>query len=158
MRGDVSGDLVVTVQIAEDERFERQGDDLYAVTSVDAIDAMLGTTVHIDGILAGEHIDVEIPAGCQYGQQVVVDAKGMPRLGSVGRGRLVVVANVTVPADLSQQDMAALRDIRDRRAGVGGSDEARPGGEQAATPDRESPNAGKDKAKRRRGPFRGKRR
>jgi glycosyltransferase involved in cell wall biosynthesis len=37
---------------------------------IDAIDAMLGTTVHIDGILADEHVDVEIPAGCQHGQQI----------------------------------------------------------------------------------------
>ena len=158
VRGDVSGDLVVTVQVAEHERFERQGDDLYAVTSVDAIDAMLGTTVHIDGILADEHIDVEVPAGCQYGQQIVTDEKGMPRLGSSGRGRLVVVANVTVPDNLSDEEMAALRTIRDRRAGVAESDEAPCEEDSQGASKRESSHAGKGKARRRRGPFGGKRR
>ena len=158
VRGDVSGDLVVTVQIAENERFERQGDDLYVVTNIDAIDAMLGATVRIDGVLADERIDVDIPAGCQYGQQIVTDAKGMPRLGAGGRGRLVVVVNVAVPRDLSEDDMAALRDMRDRRAGSSGADETRAAGEQGAASGRKSSNAGGDKDRRRRGPFRGKRR
>ena len=158
VRGDVSGDLVVTVQIAENERFERQGDDLYAVTNIDAIEAMLGTTVHIDGILADEHIDVEIPAGCQYGQQVVVDAKGMPRLGASGRGRLVVVTNVTVPDDLSEDDVAALRGIRDRRTGKGESVEASHEEDTEKSSQQESSHTGKGKAKRRRNPFRSKRR
>ena len=158
VRGDESGDLVVTVQIAEHERFERQGDDLYAVTYIDAIDAMLGTTVHMDGILADEHIDVEIPAGCQYGQQIVVGNKGMPRLGATGRGRLIAVVNVTTPDDLSEDDIATLREIRDRRAGASGANEARSEGTSQAASGRGSSSVGNDKAKRRRGPFRGKRR
>lgn len=158
VRGDESGDLVVTIQVAEDERFERQGDDLYAVRDVDAIDAMLGTTVHIDGILADEHVDVEIPAGCQHGQQIVVDAKGMPRLGASGRGRLVLVANVTVPTNLSEDDKAALRSIRERRDDLVGAEEPHHSEETQGASGTGSSNARKDKAKRRRGPFRGKRR
>lgn len=158
VRGDESGDLVVTVQVVENERFERQGDDLYAVTRIDAIDAMLGTTVRLDGILADEVIDVEIPAGCQYGQQIVVDGKGMPRLGASGRGRLVAVVNVTVPNDLSEDDLAALRDIRNHRSGDEGIDEPRGTGGAKSASDSESSKTDKGKARRRRGPFRGKHR
>ncbi len=158
VRGDVSGDLVVTVQIVEDERFERQGDDLYAAKRIDAIDAMLGTTVHMEGILANELIDVEVPAGCQYGQQIVVEGKGMPRLGATGRGRLVVVVNVTIPDDLFEEDVAVLQEIRRRHADVADVSEAQHDGDAPKVSKNEGSEPDKGKAKRRRGPFRGKRR
>ncbi len=115
VRGDASGDLVVTIHVLEDERFERQGDDLYAVMQVDAIDAMLGTTMAMDGIMPDERVEVVIPQGCQYGQRVTIAGMGMPRLGSSARGDLVVVVQVTIPNDLNKQDLELIRAMKSRR-------------------------------------------
>lgn len=52
IRGDAAGDLVARVDILPHERYERQGDDLFCRIDVDAFDAMLGTTITIDGIMA----------------------------------------------------------------------------------------------------------
>ena len=42
VRGDAAGDLVVRVDVAQGDRFVRQGDDLFCPLSVDAFEAMLG--------------------------------------------------------------------------------------------------------------------
>lgn len=117
LRGDRAGDLVVTVEVAEHERFERAGDDLVVRVDVDALEAIVGTTVEVDGILDGEVVAVKVPAGCQYGQQVSVAGKGMPRRGARGRGRLVAVVAVRTPDDLTAKELRDVRKlVRDRAA------------------------------------------
>ena len=111
MRGDASGNLVVSVEIIPDERFERQGDDLYCTVEVDALEAILGTTVHMDGILEGERVTVEVPAGCQFGQQIIVERRGMPRVGMIARGNLVAVVQVRTPTDLTKKQLLEVASI-----------------------------------------------
>ena len=45
--GAPAGDLYVEVEVAEDERFERDGTDLISVVAIPATEAMLGTTVTV---------------------------------------------------------------------------------------------------------------
>ena len=111
MRGDASGDLVARIDILGHERFERQGDDLFCRVDVDAFEAMLGTTVVIDGILEEEKVEVDVPAGCQHGEQVIVEGKGMPRLGSPARGNVIAIVYVRVPDDLSKGEAKKLADL-----------------------------------------------
>lgn len=115
VRGDTSGDLVVSVQVDADETFERQGDDLYCRISVDAFQAILGTTVEMDGVLEGERVKVEVPAGVQFGQQVEVSRHGMPRLNSKARGNLIAVVQTTTPTDLTAEQIEAVRRIAEQR-------------------------------------------
>ena len=111
IRGDRSGDLVVRIEVREDERFERQGDDLFCVEDVSALEAMCGCTLEVEGILEGETVEVKVPAGCQHAQHIEVEGHGMPRQGSSARGSLVVVVNIVVPLDLSKADLDFLRAI-----------------------------------------------
>ena len=76
---------------------------------------MLGCTMEIDGILPDEKVEVEVPSGCQYGQQIRIPRCGMPRQGSQARGSLIIVVRVTVPDDLAEEDEEALRGILERR-------------------------------------------
>lgn len=115
IRGDRSGDLVVRIEVREDERFERQGDDLFCVEDVSALEAMCGCTLEVDGILEGETVEVKVPAGCQHAQHIEVEGYGMPRQGSSARGSLVVVVNIVVPQDLSKADLDSLRAIATSR-------------------------------------------
>ncbi len=115
IRGDAAGDLVARVDILPHERYERQGDDLFCRIDVDAFDAMLGTTITIDGIMADEKVDVVVPAGCQYGQQVRAEGFGMPRMGSTARGSVIAIVNVVTPDDLSDAERAALQKLRTER-------------------------------------------
>ncbi|MDD5800719.1 MAG: molecular chaperone DnaJ [Coriobacteriales bacterium] len=117
VRGDTSGDLVVNIQVAQDERFQRQGDDLYTSVQVDSIQAMTGTTVTIDGVLKGERVDVEVPAGCQYGQEVHVERHGMPRANSHARGSLIAVIQVRTPTDLTPEQKALVHQLAESMHG-----------------------------------------
>ena len=115
IRGDASGDLVARIDIVQHQRYERQGDDLFCTVQIDAFEAMLGTTVTIDGIMAEEQVDIPIPAGCQYGQQVRVEGKGMPRLGTSARGSVIAVVDVRIPDDLSKAEIMRLSEMLEMR-------------------------------------------
>lgn len=123
LRGDTCGDLVVSVEIKPSERFERQGDDLYCTVKVDSLQAILGTSVTIDGVMADEKVKVDVPAGCQFGQQVVVERRGMPRMGMIARGNLVAVVQVETPTDLTKKQLLAIGAIEAER-GLGDAADA----------------------------------
>ncbi|MCI1665404.1 MAG: molecular chaperone DnaJ [Atopobiaceae bacterium] len=115
VRGDRSGDLVVRIEVTDDERFRRQGDDLFCVVDVTALEAMLGCVVEVEGIMDGESIELEIPAGCQNGQQILSGAHGMPRRGTSARGNLVAVVSVSVPDDLTPEQTKLIRQVASQR-------------------------------------------
>ena len=108
-RGAPSGDLIVSVQVAEHDRFQRSGDDLFCTVDVPMASAALGCTVEVAGILDDERVKVEIPAGTQFGDAITVDGYGMPCSGAPGtRGRLIVRAAVRVPEKLTGPQREAL--------------------------------------------------
>ena len=116
-RGAPAGDLIVTVLVEEDERFEREGDDLLCEAHVSIAQAALGCTIEVEGIKPDEVVTVEVPAGTQHGDVVTVTNRGMPRIGGGGsRGRLLVSIAVDVPKHLSSE----ARELLERYAEVTG--------------------------------------
>jgi molecular chaperone DnaJ len=103
------GDLYVEVQVAEDNRFHRDGEDLVSIVDVPATVAMLGTTVSIE-TLAGER-EVAVPPGSQGGTEVILRELGLPRLGGRARGHHRVVLNVVVPTNLSEEQRELARQL-----------------------------------------------
>jgi molecular chaperone DnaJ len=93
------GDLYVEVRVAEDERFQRDGDDLVSVIALPATEAMLGTTVSVP-TLDGER-EIEVPAGTQPGSQQILRGDGLPRLGGGRRGNQRVIFNVIEEGNLN---------------------------------------------------------
>ncbi len=96
-----SGDLYVQVNVAEDERFQREGSDLVSVVEIPATAAMLGTTVTVP-TLDGKR-DVEVKPGTQPGGREVLRGLGLPSLRGAARGDQHVFFNVVVPANLSEE-------------------------------------------------------
>jgi molecular chaperone DnaJ len=99
--GAPAGDLYVEVEVAEDERFQRDGTDLISVVSIPATEAMLGTTVTVPTL--DEEREIEVAAGTQPGHEEVLRGAGLPRLGARRRGNQRVIVNVIVPANLSEE-------------------------------------------------------
>jgi molecular chaperone DnaJ len=95
------GDLYVQVLVAEDERFERHGQELVTIVELPVTRAMLGGTVTVP-TLDGER-EIEVPAGAQPGEQIVIRGLGLPSLRGAARGDQHVVLDVYVPADLSKE-------------------------------------------------------
>ena len=98
-RNGPSGDLLVMIEIKEDDRFERQGDDLYFDVALSFSQAALGASMTIPTPLGEESITM--PAGIQAGTVLRLKGKGLPRLGQSGHGDLNVRVTLWTPEDLT---------------------------------------------------------
>ena len=112
--GAATGDLYVAVQIADDPRFERRGQHLVTVVHVPATRAMLGGTVQVP-TLEGE-TEVELPAGAQPGQAIVLEGNGLPSLRGGARGDQHVIVDVVVPTELTREQRKLAAEL-DRSLG-----------------------------------------
>jgi molecular chaperone DnaJ len=113
-RGGPPGDLIVVVRVREDERFLRDGDDLVTVLDVPFALAALGTTLDVP-TLDGD-VPLDVPAGTQPGETLLLRGRGMPRLGRGRPGDLRVVVNVAVPRRLSRRQRELLEELADTQA------------------------------------------
>ena len=108
-RGGPPGDLYVVVRVKEDERFLRDREDLITVVDVAAPFAALGTTIQVP-TLDGE-VPLEVPAGTQPGETIVMSGRGMPPVGRGRTGDLKVVVNVVIPRRLSRKQKELLEQL-----------------------------------------------
>ena len=104
--GGPPGDLYVLVHVKEDRRFVRDGDDLLTAVDVAAPLAALGTTVEVPTIDGPD--ELEIPAGTQPSETLVLRGAGMPSLRGRRHGDLRVVVNVITPRNLSAKQRKQL--------------------------------------------------
>jgi len=105
-RGGRRGDLLVVVEVEDDPRFERRGDDLILDFPVTFSQAALGADVEVPTIDGARTLSV--PAGIQSGQALRMRGFGMPRLRASGRGDQVVRIRVWTPTDLTGEQKEAL--------------------------------------------------
>jgi molecular chaperone DnaJ len=107
--GAPAGDVYVRVRIAPDERFVREGDDVYSTVEVTMVQAALGAKVSVP-TLDGE-TELCLDPGTPPGHVVVLRGKGMPELQGFGRGDQRVLVNVLVPQRLSDEQRRLLEEF-----------------------------------------------
>jgi molecular chaperone DnaJ len=112
-RGGQAGDLYVQIRVRDDPRFVRDGEQLVTVVDVAAPLAALGTTVQVPTI-DGVH-ELEIPAGTQPNETLMIRGEGIPPLRGRGRrrGDLRVVVNVVIPRHLKREQRELLQQLSD---------------------------------------------
>jgi molecular chaperone DnaJ len=110
--GGPAGDLLAAIEVVEDPRFERHGDDLVHNLAITFSQAALGARIEVPTIDGSA--ELEIPAGIQSGQALRLRGRGMPRLRSHGRGDQIVRVLVWTPTRLSSDQREAL----ERLAGI----------------------------------------
>jgi molecular chaperone DnaJ len=108
-RGGPSGDLLVMLDIKEDERFERQGDDLIYDLSLSFSQAALGG-VHEVPTPYGEE-SLKVPSGTQPETVLRIRHKGLPILGQDGRGDLLVRVHVWTPEQLTDEQERLFHEL-----------------------------------------------
>jgi molecular chaperone DnaJ len=111
-RGGPAGDLYVLIRVREDPRFVRDGDDLITAVDVSAPLAALGTTVEVPTVLE-ETVEVEVPAGTQAHETLIVRGAGMPALRGRRHGDLRVVVNVVTPRHLNREQRELYEQLAD---------------------------------------------
>src|SRR5438046_4791497 len=108
-RNGPAGDLIAVLDIAEDPRFERQGDDLIYDVPVSFTQAALGAEVGIPTPYGDTNL--AIAPGTQTGAVCRLRGKGLPRVGEGGRGDLHVRVHVWTPVKLTAEQRALLEQL-----------------------------------------------
>src|ERR671937_785643 len=107
--GGRSGDVYVEVRVRPDERFVREGNDVYCTVDLTITQAAVGATVPVP-TLEGE-VELTFEPGTQSGGIRVLRGKGLPVLQGFGRGNQRVLVNVVVPRQLTDEQRRLLEDF-----------------------------------------------
>lgn len=107
--GTRAGDVYVLVRVLPDERFVREGNDIFSTLDVSMTQAALGATLAVP-TLDGD-VDVELEPGTQPGDVRVLKGHGMPVLSGAGRGDHRVLVNVRVPRRLTPEQRSMLEEF-----------------------------------------------
>jgi molecular chaperone DnaJ len=97
------------LDLKEDERFERQGENLVYDLPLSFSQAALGGDFVIPSPLGEQR--VEVPAGTQTGTVLRIKGKGLPRLGGGGQGDLHVRVHVWTPEKLTAEQERLFREL-----------------------------------------------
>ncbi len=108
-RGGPRGDVLVVFDVADDPRFERDGEDLYTEVLVSYPQLVLGADIDVPTVTS--RVSVRIPAGTQSGQVVHLRGRGLPRVNSSGSGDLHVRVQLWTPDRVSREEEALLQQL-----------------------------------------------
>ena len=89
------GDLVITVRVEPDPRFERDGTDLRTELPLTLAEAVLGAEVPVPTPTGS--VKLRIRPNTQHGQEIRIKNRGLPKRGSSQKGDMVVTARVVLP-------------------------------------------------------------
>jgi DnaJ-class molecular chaperone len=110
--------LILTVRIAPDPRFERNGDDLSTVVEAPFYRAALGGEVEVPTPTGGR-LALSIPPGTRAGQRFRLTGQGMPRLGGSGRGDLYAEIRLNLPDQLTERERSLISELASLRGEPG---------------------------------------
>lgn len=106
-RGGPRGDILVILEVAEDPRFERDGDDLIHLLHVSFSQAALGAQIEVPTVSGSETLT--IAPGAQSGDVITLRGRGLPHLGGSSQGDQHVRLQVWTPTQLSDEQETLFR-------------------------------------------------
>ena len=106
----IDGDLIVRVRIQPHKFFKRDGMDLFYDHDVSMVNAALGCDILVPTLEGTEKLKVD--SGSQPNTIIKLRGKGVPRLGSRGRGDQYVRVVVKIPKKLNKHQKQLLDDFQ----------------------------------------------
>jgi molecular chaperone DnaJ len=107
--GGRAGDAYVEVRVRQDERFVREGNDVYSTVDLTVPQAALGATLSVPTLEGDEELTFE--PGTQPGEVRVLRGRGLPVLQGFGRGNQRVLVRVVVPRQLTEEQRRLLEEF-----------------------------------------------
>lgn len=106
--GGQAGDVVITVKVKPDTRFERRGADLITELPLTLAEATLGAEVPVP--MPTGSVKLRVRPNTQNGQEIRVPGRGLPKRGGSGKGDLVVRTRVVLPTldDTARDELAVV--------------------------------------------------
>ena len=107
--GGVPGDLLVLIEEEPDKELVRDGNDLIYNLNLTIPQAVLGVSTEIPTVDARAKIKIE--PGTQAGKVLRLRGKGVPDVNGYGRGDLLVVVNIPIPAKVNAEEKRLLEQL-----------------------------------------------
>lgn len=108
-RGGARGDVHAVFEVADDPRFERDGEDLYTEVLVTYPQLVFGVDTSIP-IVTGSVV-LSVPAGTQSGQIFHLRGRGLPRVNTSGTGDLHVRVQLWTPDRLTEKEEQIIQEL-----------------------------------------------
>ena len=111
--GGRSGDLYVTINVGEDNKFKREGNDLIYELDITYAQAALGDEVKIETFYGSEK--VKIHPESQNRKITRIKGKGFKDLNSRfgAAGDFLIILNVITPTNLTKREKELFRELRE---------------------------------------------
>jgi curved DNA-binding protein len=90
-----AGDLLIQVEVASSDEYERKGDNLYKTFDVPLKEALFGGKIAIQ--TPEKEVSLKVPQNTKNGQKFRLKGKGVPDRKTAMKGDLYLVANVVLP-------------------------------------------------------------
>ena len=107
--GGKNGDLFIKINIEDNKKFKLQGCDILTNVYISPWEAALGKNINIESI--EEKITLNIPAGIQSGEQIIIPNKGY-KDGQGGRGNLIAEIETVVPKQLTEEEKKLFEELQ----------------------------------------------
>ena len=112
--GGPNGDLYLTVKIAPNQVFQRDGNDLHCELPVELYTAVLGGKTQIN-TMKGK-VTVNIPKGTQNGKELRLRGLGMPIYAKKNEfGNMLIKINILLPEQLNEEELNLFRKLTSLR-------------------------------------------
>jgi molecular chaperone DnaJ len=108
-RGGPRGDVHVIFEVAEDQRFERDGEDLYTEILATYPQLVFGADINVPTVTGS--VVLSVPAGTQSGQIFHLRGRGLPRVNTSGTGDLHVRVQLWTPERLTEREEELIREL-----------------------------------------------
>jgi len=90
-----AGDLLIQVEVASSDEYERKGDNLYKTFDVPLKEALFGGKIAIE--TPEKEVSLKVPKNTKNGQKFRLKGKGVADRKTALKGDLYLVANVVLP-------------------------------------------------------------
>ena len=112
VNGGPNGDLYITFNVGEHPNFKRDGLDIVLTIPLSFTQAALGDTIEVPTI--DGNVSLKIPAGTQPGTKLRMRGRGTKNpKGGMTRGDQIVICNVVVPTNLSNEEKKILSELEE---------------------------------------------
>jgi molecular chaperone DnaJ len=115
-KGAPRGDVHVLFDVADDPRFERDGEDLYTEVLVTYPQLALGADLSVPAVSG--HTSLTVPGGTQSGHVFHLRGRGLPRVNSGGNGDLHVRVQLWTPERLTDEERQLVARLGEIQPGV----------------------------------------
>ncbi|HEV8237502.1 MAG TPA: molecular chaperone DnaJ [Gemmatimonadaceae bacterium] len=115
-RGGPRGDIHVIFEVADDPRFERDGEELYTEVLVTYGQLVLGADIVVPTVTSSSTL--KVPAGTQSGQVFHIRGRGLPRVNASGTGDLHVRVQLWTPDRLADDERALIEQLNEVQKSV----------------------------------------